>query len=121
MQENNIFYKKVLELSKKQNKSLNSIERDLLFPRNALHNYKNTLSYPSADRLLKVAHYFNVTPEYLLGEKPNSDKDIPYEIFNNLDFQQKLFFIKKCLDWLFDNVDPQEISKILYYQKSKEK
>lgn len=110
LQEKNIFYQRVLELSKQKGKSLNSIERDLAFPRNSLHNYKNG-NLPSGDRLLKVSHYFNVDPEYLLGESCDSDIQKTDKLFQNLGFMQKVYISKKSIDWLSDII-PSLNSKI---------
>ncbi|MCE2142273.1 helix-turn-helix domain-containing protein, partial [Streptococcus thermophilus] len=60
-----------MRLSKK---SFNQVERDLGYPRNALHNYKNGVE-PSGIRLIELAHYFGVTPEYLLGISNDKKKN----------------------------------------------
>ena len=51
----------------KLNKSVNQIERDLGYPRNTLQNYKKG-TIPSALRLLELAQYFGVSPQYLVGK-----------------------------------------------------
>ncbi|MGL5898276.1 MAG: helix-turn-helix domain-containing protein [Lactobacillaceae bacterium] len=47
-------------------KSTNQIERELGYPRNALHNYR-TGSEPSATRLMELSQYFQLSPGYLMG------------------------------------------------------
>ena len=55
---------------KKSGKSVNRIERELGYPRNALQNYKKGVN-PSGIRLIELVKYFEVTPEYLLGKTAN--------------------------------------------------
>lgn len=38
--------------------------------------YENGLSYPSFDLLLKIADYFNVTTDYLLGAAKSNSVDV---------------------------------------------
>jgi len=56
-------------LSKKQNISIPKLEKELGFSKGSMYNWnKNS---PSIERLQKVADYFNVSTDYLLGkEKP---------------------------------------------------
>lgn len=61
-------YLRLKELAQASEKSFNKIERELNYPRNALHNYKEGRE-PLGTRLIELAHYFGVTPEYLLGEE----------------------------------------------------
>ena len=59
------FYLRLVKLILAAGKSLNQVERELGLPRNALSNYKYR-SEPGAYRLLMLAHYFGVSPEYLI-------------------------------------------------------
>lgn len=68
VEEESVFYQRLKELSKMKNKSINQVEKEIGYPRNALHNYKNANS-PSALRAFELADYFSVTPEYLFGRK----------------------------------------------------
>ncbi len=79
MAENQLFYPRLEELIRLSKKSFNQVERDLGYPRNALHNYKNGVE-PSGIRLIELAHYFGVTPEYLLGIS-NDKKRMEPELF----------------------------------------
>jgi transcriptional regulator with XRE-family HTH domain len=71
----NIFFDRVKQLSKAQNKSINQVEKELGYPRNSLNGYKGDRS-PSAQRLLEISDYFGVSPYYLMG----------YAEFNNRNF-----------------------------------
>ena len=74
MAENQLFYPRLEELIRLSKKSFNQVERDLGYPRNALHNYKNGME-PSGIRLIELAHYFGVTQEYLLGISNDKKKE----------------------------------------------
>lgn len=67
------FYLRLKLLSSSLGKSINQIEKELGYSRNALHNYKGR-GEPSAVRLLELENYFEVSPEFLIGK--NLDKDV---------------------------------------------
>lgn len=97
MNGNSHFYERTKHLSVLLGKSINQIEKELDYPRNALNNYKNR-SDPSATRLLEVSEYFKVSPEYLLG-KSNIHKKSIESMFKSLNNQQKkeMYFLLE--DW----------------------
>lgn len=94
------FMRRLDTLKVSSNKSYNEIEKDLGYPRNALSNYKNG-SVPSGARLLELANYFGVSPEYLLGEK--SRKDITL-LFESLEPAQKHEMVILCQKWILSNL-----------------
>lgn len=59
------FYERLQILAKEKNKSFNQIENDLNLSKNTLYNYKT--KKPTADNITKLANYFNVSTDYLLG------------------------------------------------------
>lgn len=61
-----IFYYRVKMLCDNVGKSINEVEKELNYPRNALHNYREG-RIPSGLRLVELSEYFSVSPEYLLG------------------------------------------------------
>lgn len=67
-----MFYKRLKELAELSKKSFNEIERELGYSRNALNGYK-LKRVPSAVRLLELANYFEVSPEYLMGLNDNKN------------------------------------------------
>lgn len=103
----NTFYYRLINLAKQSNKSINQIERDLGYPRNTLHNYRNSKRIPSGQRLLEISHYFGVAPEYLIGEMDSKNSNIePTEkFFRQFNNYQKLELAKLCQKWLFDDID----------------
>ncbi|HEL0683177.1 TPA: helix-turn-helix transcriptional regulator [Streptococcus equi subsp. zooepidemicus] len=68
---------KIKELADKQGISLNQLEEKLGFSRNTIYNMKK--STPNVERVSRIADYFNVSTDYLLGRTDNpriaSDKD----------------------------------------------
>ncbi|MCC4459662.1 MULTISPECIES: helix-turn-helix domain-containing protein [Lactobacillaceae] len=58
-------FDRVKKLAEKQGISIVELEEKLNFGRNSLYSWKKKT--PNGDRLKKVADYFNVTTDYLLG------------------------------------------------------
>ena len=59
------FYQRLQSLAKEKNKSFNQIETDLKFSKNTLYHTKKYT--PQGEKLSKLANYFNVSTDYLLG------------------------------------------------------
>ena len=62
-------FDKIKELCQKQGISLNQLEDKLNFSTNYLYSMKK--GNPKADNLQKIADYFNVSIDYLLGRTDN--------------------------------------------------
>ena len=62
----------VKELCRNENISVRVLEEDLGFPKNTIYQWKSRT--PSVDSLQKVADYFIVTVDYLLGRARVVDK-----------------------------------------------
>ena len=62
-------------MADKQGISLNKLEEKLGFSRNTIYNMKK--STPNVERVSKIADFFNVSTDYLLGrtENPNIARD----------------------------------------------
>ncbi len=67
------FYNRLQELAKKKGKSFHQIEVDLGYSKNSFYNYKT--KKPTADNLNKIAEYFGVTSDYLLGRDNDKTHD----------------------------------------------
>ena len=98
-----MFYLLLKKQAKKCKKSLNQIEKELGYPRNALNNYKNG-NIPSGVRLLEISQYFGISPNYFLG----IDKDISIystnSLFNRMSQKQKLEMWKLCNNWMTSEI-----------------
>lgn len=70
-------FDRVKKLADQQKISIVELEEKLGFSRNSLYAWKR--SNPSTDKLKKVADYFNVSTDYILGRSDDfsiaSDKD----------------------------------------------
>lgn len=98
MTENHLFYNRLMKAVKQSGKSMNCIERELGYTRNALNNYKNGTE-PSGSRLVELAQYFKIYPEYLIGKT-----DEVYPIYFAREFQhlrddQKMEILKISQEW----------------------
>ena len=62
-------FEKIKELADKQGISLNILEEKLGFSRNTIYNMKK--STPNIERVSKIADYFNVSTDYLIGRTNN--------------------------------------------------
>lgn len=81
------FYLRVKEECDRLGMSVNKVERELGYPRNALHNYKAE-RIPSGKRLIELSEYFGVTPNYLLGYSEGGHGDTR-DLFNKLSIEEK--------------------------------
>ncbi|BDP64796.1 TPA: helix-turn-helix transcriptional regulator [Enterococcus faecium] len=72
-------FDRVKKLADRQKISIVELEEKLNFGKNSLYRWKN--SSPASDKLQKVADYFNVSTDYLLGRTniPNQIENISEE------------------------------------------
>ncbi|MDE7071670.1 MAG: helix-turn-helix domain-containing protein [Clostridia bacterium] len=63
----NKFKFKLAELIAQNNKNQNQISADLNISKQKLSNWKSGFSEPCIDDLIKLAQYFNVTIDFLVG------------------------------------------------------
>lgn len=78
-------FEKIKELAKKRGVNLQKVSEDLGFSTNYLYSLKNKKT-PSAEHIAKIADYFNVSTDYLLGRTDNptiasnSDASAPFDL-----------------------------------------
>lgn len=63
-------FEKIKSLAKKQGISLNTLEDRVGLGKNYIYSLKNKKT-PSAEHISKIADYFNVSTDYLLGRTDN--------------------------------------------------
>jgi len=78
----------VKKLCEERNISISSVERDLDFGRGSL--YKMETSSPSGDKISKIADYFGVSTDFILGK--TEIPDAPDNIKKILDTKDGLYF-----------------------------
>lgn len=69
---NNILYQRIKELCNRKGISISKLESDLGFGNSSIKKW-NTGTSPSVDKISKIAEYFNVSIDYLLGRSEISD------------------------------------------------
>lgn len=111
MRSSSFFYERLSYLVKKSEKSMNCVEQELNYPRNALSNYKNG-TMPSAIRLLEISHYFGVRPEYMLGLDEDMQPQNGQVIFSSLSFGEKIEIYEKAVSWMM-----KEVTSNIAYQE----
>ncbi|AWN65403.1 MULTISPECIES: helix-turn-helix domain-containing protein [Lactococcus] len=103
MRKNNLFYNRLLEQVRLRNTSINQIERELGYPRNALHNYKLGRE-PSATRLVELANYFDVSPQYLIGENNEIPERSLEMFFKKLSIKDKKEILRISVLWFLKQI-----------------
>ncbi|PGS83986.1 transcriptional regulator [Bacillus cereus] len=94
-------FDRVKKLADKQNISLSELAKRLDMGENSLYKWKS--QNPTVEKLQKVADYFNVSTDYLLGRETT-----PHDDFCDEDF----FAIERAAKKL-DPVDRQKLRKIM--------
>lgn len=61
-----IIYQRIKKLCEEKGISINKLENEIGVACSSLQKWKNTYS-PSMDKIIKIANYFNVSVDYLLG------------------------------------------------------
>ncbi|NHJ18526.1 helix-turn-helix domain-containing protein [Lactococcus garvieae] len=77
-------FDRIKELADRQGKSLQKVASDLGFSPNYFYNLKSKKS-PSAEHLAKVADYFHVSVDYLLGREGNEGNKEPIDLADLVD------------------------------------
>ncbi len=102
MEKNYIFHQRLKEQCKKINKPIYCVEQELNYPKSALNNYRYG-KIPSGVRLLELANYFDVTPEYLLGLSDDPNKNTVAEYFYGLEINKKRELYQLCKEYFDPN------------------
>lgn len=99
MTKQNIFYNRLIEQVQLKHKTVDEVERELGYCRNALNNYKCGRA-PSTFRLIELSEYFKVTPEYLVGKESTIvSKSYAQHTFERLSEKEKLDMLSFCQNW----------------------
>ena len=96
----NILVNNINRLCDDNNVSINQMLKDCGLSKSLIDNLKKG-SVPSVDKIAKVADYFNVSTDYLLGNEQKekspsaSDEDLKvYEMYSKLNSEDKELIIK---------------------------
>lgn len=101
----------IKKLCEGKNTTFAGLERDLQLGQGTIRKWDT--SSPSIDKLQKVANYFNVSIDYLLGNEKSSD---------NLELDGAFFRLKKGLEPLgLDDDDTEFLLTVYKAHKKKNK
>lgn len=64
---------KLKELRKEKNKTQDEMSKILNIARSTYNGYEQNISEPNIDTLCKLADYYNITLDYLVGREFNND------------------------------------------------
>lgn len=70
---NEIFMKRMKELRHKKNISMDELAKILKVSKSRVNMWENNGSVPRSDVLVKIAEYYNVPTDYLLGNNNSSE------------------------------------------------
>lgn len=78
-------FEQIKKLAEQQKISLKDLATRLGFSENYFYNMKNAKSSPSSDTLAKVAKYFHVSVDYLLGLEKLEEPQFSGELLDAID------------------------------------
>ncbi|MCT2899686.1 MULTISPECIES: helix-turn-helix domain-containing protein [Lentilactobacillus] len=97
----NTLYNRIKDLAAEHNESLAQVERELGFSNGIISTWKK--GNASAEKVILVAKHFNVSVDYLLGEKSSA---------NDLNVKPKVKRLARKMDSMDDN-DLDFVDKLL--------
>ena len=78
-----LVFNNIKSLAKKQGKSIKTVALDIGLSENAIYGWKKTK--PKADDLARVADYFHVSVDYLLGREEQTAPQFSPELLDAID------------------------------------
>lgn len=75
---------RIIDLLSKKEVSASKMMKDLGFSSGLFSQWKSGMQNPSNDKVQKIAAYFNVTTDYLLGNTDSPDNTFIYDEDDNL-------------------------------------
>lgn len=105
-------FERVKELCEERNISIRELERQLGYSRNTLYSLKNQT--PGIDKVVKIADYFNVSTDYLLGRtdvKGISKSRKDYDVKEKLEQILEALEIENNLQYNVERVSEKETRK----------
>lgn len=75
-----MFDDRLKKLREKRGLTLTKVAADLNIPKTTYSNYERDLREPTAMTILKIATYFDVSPDFLFGFTPANKKSSPPEL-----------------------------------------
>ena len=85
--------KKIRVLAAEKGVSVSKVERECGFSKNSIIKWDKNM--PSGDKILRVAQYFGVSADYLLGNKDSESSEYPEMYFSFLRGAKELDLSKR--------------------------
>lgn len=79
-----MLFERIKQLANEQKMSIRQLEEKLGYGNGTINRWKKT--NPGINKLEKVADYFNVSTDYLLGRNVNKNNLTPEKLFNHIIF-----------------------------------
>lgn len=110
-----MFFERLVHLIKENNLTFAQIERELGFSNGSMARWAK--SSPSVDKVQKVADYFNVSVDYLLGRTDDPKGEAEVKLLGYVDDQGE--------QHKFDDLTGEELQKLMEFadllKKAREK
>ena len=108
---------KILELMKKNEVKASELTNNAGLPHSAITHWKKGAAKPSSDAIIKIAKYFNVTTDYLLGlsnlPTGSGQQVVAKESVSELPYRD----VAELL-YIFDKLDSVKKQRLLGYAES---
>ena len=91
-----MFVEILAKLTKEKGITIRKLALDLEIPTTSMHRYANGQNKPDIEIITKIAEYFGVTTDYLLGKSKDSngnatsDSDIKFALFGNREIDDEV-------------------------------
>ena len=111
------FYQRLQMLAKEEGLSLNELEEELGYSKNTLYHYKS--KQPTAQKLIEIAGYFDVSIDFLLGKSNHRtisrDLEDNKKIIDRLKKGKNVFELDEAIaDWFY-YLRNEDRAKVLEY------
>lgn len=111
------FYQRLQMLAKEEGLSLNELEEELGYSKNTLYHYKS--KQPTAQKLIEIAGYFDVSIDFLLGKSNHRtisrDLEDNKKIIERLKKGKNVFELDEAIaDWFY-YLKNEDRAKVLEY------
>ncbi len=106
---------RILELIKHKGITKNSFLNDLNLNKNSFVNWTERGTSPSGEILLKIANYFNVTTDYLIGNNaagavdPATDEQLKFALYGDIEIDDDILkAVKEFADFQLKQLEKRK-------------
>lgn len=97
-----MFKERLTKLRKNTKLTQGELAKKLGIPRTTYSNYENGNRQPDYETLLKIAEFFDVSTDYLIGAKPKNNNNLLGDEYGNItdEEREKLIEHLRYLRWV---------------------